>query len=80
MTRNIKILIEKEIINLAEAQARREGRPLSDLIQDAIIDHLVPTVPKSKKRDEAYHLFCEQPFQLTKEQFDAILNEDREGL
>ena len=79
MKRNIKIRIEEEIISLAEAKAQQEGRPLSNLIQDALLAYLQHTVPESKKREEAYHLFCEQPIQLTREQFDAILNEEHEG-
>lgn len=79
MKRHINCLIEKEIINLAEAQARREGRLLNDLIQNAVTAHLQTVAPDSKIREKAYRLFCEQPIQRTREQFDAILNEDPEA-
>ncbi len=76
MKKKIGTLIEEEVIKLAKHRAADEGRPLSDLIQDALVSYLSKSVPKPKKRDAAYQIFCERPLKLSDEQFHQILEED----
>jgi hypothetical protein len=76
MKRKVGTIIEEEIIRLAKRRATEESRPLSDLIQDALVTYLSKTVKDSKKREAAYRIFCEQPIRITREQFDDILKED----
>ena len=76
MKRKIGTLIEEEVIKLVKHRAADEGRPLSDLIQDALVSYLSKSVPKPKERDMAFQIFCERPLRLSKEQFQQIFEED----
>ena len=69
-------MIEKDVLRRAKRRAADEGRPLSDLIQDALESYLSTKVIEPAKRDAAYQLFCEQPMRLALEQFKAVLEED----
>lgn len=76
MKRKIGTLIEEEVIKLVKHRATDEGRPLSDLIQDALVSYLSKSVPKPKEREAAYQIFCERPIKLSNGQFREILEED----
>lgn len=76
MKQKIGTLIEKEVLRRAKRKAVEEGRPLSDLIQDALESYLSATTPNPAKSEAAYQLFCERPMLLTREQFQAVLEED----
>lgn len=76
MKRKIGTLVEEEVFKLAKRRSAEEGRPLSDLIQDALVSYLSSGIPDPKKREAAYRLYCQQPMQLDKDQFKEILEED----
>jgi hypothetical protein len=76
MKQKIGTLIEEDIMRLAKRRAAEEGRPLSDLIQDALVQYLSPGAASAKEREMAFHLFCERPFKLTPQQFRDLLEED----
>jgi len=76
MKRKVGTLIEEEVIKLAKHRAADEGRPLSDLIQDALVSYLSKSVPKPKERDAAYQIFCERPLRISRAQFQQVLEED----
>jgi len=76
MKQKIGTLIEEDIMRLAKRRAAEEGRPLSDLIQEALVQYLSPGVGSVKERELAYHVFCERPLKLRPEQFRQVLEED----
>ena len=76
MKQKIGTVLEEDIMRLAKRRAAEEGRPLSDLIQDALVQYLSPDAASAKEREMAYHLFCERPFKLTPEEFRDLLEED----
>ncbi len=76
MKRKVGTLLEEDVIKLAKRRAVEEARPLSDLIQDALVAYLSKRTPDPKKREEAYRLFCERPIRISRDQFEAILKED----
>jgi phage FluMu protein Com len=80
MKRKVGTLIEEDVIKLARRQAAEEDRPLIDLIENALVDYLNRKCPDLKKMEEAYKIFCEQPIQITRDQFVEILKEDVLGL
>ena len=80
MKKKVGTLIEEDVIKLAKRRAAEEGRPLSDLIQQAIVAYLGKTVPEPAKREAAYNLFCDQPIRIPKVGFDQILREDAWGI
>lgn len=76
MKKKVGTLIEEEVVKLAKYRAADEGRPLSDLIQDALVSYLSKSVPKPKQREAAYQIFCERPLRISRDQFQQILQED----
>ena len=61
---NLGTLIEEEVIGLAKRRAAEEGRSLSDMIQEALIQYLSAGAVNPKERALAYQLFCERPLKL----------------
>jgi hypothetical protein len=76
MKQKIGTLIEEEVIRLAKRRALEENRPLSNLIQDALVSYLRQQAPAVRDREAAYRLFCEQPMKITREQMAEIADED----
>lgn len=76
MKQKVGTLIEEDVLRRAKRRATDEGRPLSDLIQDALESYLSSRAVEPAKRDAAYQFFCERPMKLAPEQFKAVLEED----
>lgn len=76
MKQKIGTQIEEEIMRLAKRKAASEGRSISDLIQDALVQYLSMGASSPKERDMAYQVFCDRPFKLKPEQFRQVLEED----
>jgi len=76
MKQKIGTLIEEDIMRLAKRKAAEEGRPLSDLIQDALEQYLRKGSATPKERKMAFHLFCERPMKIPAEQLRYVLEED----
>jgi len=76
MKQKIGTVIEEDIMRLAKSKAAREGRPLSDLIQDALVQYLHRGAATPKERKLAFHLFCERPMKIPEEQLSYVLEED----
>ena len=76
MKKKVGTLLDDEVIRHAKRRAAEEGRPLSDVIQDALVSYLSDKTPDPKKRENAYQLFCGQPMRISRKQFKEILEED----
>jgi hypothetical protein len=76
MKQKVGTLIEDDIMRLAKRRAAEEGRPLSDLIQDAIDQYLRKGAAAPKERKLAFDLFCERPMKIPPEQLRYVLAED----
>ena len=76
MKHKVSIVIEEDIIRSAKRRAVEERRPLSDLIQDALVHYLRKEATTPKQRNMAYHLFCERPMRIPPEQLRHVLEED----
>ena len=76
MKQKIGTQIEEEIMKLAKRKAAEEGRSISDLIQDALVQYLSTGAESPKEREMAYHLFCERPLKLSPEQLRQVIEED----
>jgi hypothetical protein len=72
----IGTLIEEDIMRLAKRRALEEKRPLSDLIQDALVQYLHKDTATPKERQRAYQLFCEQPMAIASTRLSYVLEED----
>jgi hypothetical protein len=76
MKQKVGTLIEEDILRRAKRRAMDEGRPLSDLIQEALESYLSAGAIEPAKRDAAYQLFCDWPMKLAPEQLKALFEED----
>ena len=76
MKKKVETLLDEEVIRHAKRRALEEGRPLSDVIQDALVSYLRDKVLDPKKREKAYQFFCKRPIRISKNQFKEILEED----
>ncbi len=76
MKQKIGTLIEEDIMRQAKRRAAGEGRSLSDLIQDALLQYLHKEAAAPKERKMAYHLFCERPMKIPQEELQHVLEED----
>lgn len=76
MKQKVGTLLEEDVLRRAKRRAADEGRPLSDVIQDALESYLSKQSVEPAKRDAAYQLFCDRPMRLTTAQFKAVLEED----
>jgi hypothetical protein len=74
--RKVGTIIDEEVIKLAKRRAITENRPLSDLIQDALVAYLGSKDPDPRIREAAYRTFCEQPIRLSRDQFEELLEAD----
>lgn len=79
MKQKIRVSIEDEIIRRAKRQAAEQGRSLSDLIQDALVQHLRRDAAPPAERKMAYHVFCERPMKIPPEQLRHVFEEDPWG-
>ena len=76
MKQKIGTIVEADVLRRAKRQAVDEGRPLSDLIHDALDLYLTAKLPPADRREGAYRLFCEQPMAVSLEDFQEILQAD----
>lgn len=80
MKQKVGTVLEVSILKRAKLRAAEQGRPLSDVFQDALERYLSEGVPEPARRDAAYQLFCERPMRLAPEQLKAVLEHDSWGL
>jgi hypothetical protein len=76
MKQKVGTVLDEEIFRRAKRRAKDEGRPLSDLIQDALESYLTAKSPEPSKREAALRMLCQEPLRLAPEQFRAVLEED----
>jgi hypothetical protein len=76
MKHKLGTLLEEKVMRLAKRRAAEEGRPLNELIQDALVRYLREHAPSPQEREIAYHVFCQTPLTLTPGQFRHVLEED----
>lgn len=72
----IGTILDKSIVKKIRDRSHKEGRSISEIIQDAIIkyDELEPT--KLELRKAAVSRFCSKPFILSSDDMEKLLNKD----
>ena len=80
MKKKIGIFVEEGVMRLAKRRAAEEGRLLSLLIQDALVQYLREDSATPEKRKMAYHLVCERPMKIPAEEIRHVFEEDMWGL
>ena len=76
MKKKIGTVIEENTMRLAKRKAAEEGRSLSEVIQEALVQYLRKEAAPPKERRMAFQLFCERPMKIPSEQLRYVLEED----
>ena len=69
MKKKIGTLIEENTMRLAKRKAAEEGRSLSEVIQEALVEYLRKEAATPKERKTAFQLFCERPMTIPPSRF-----------
>ena len=76
MKKRMSVFIDAKIARQAKQRAGEERRPLSDLIQRALLRYLSKGKAPPNERKRAYQLFCKQPMKIPRTQLRYVLQED----
>jgi len=69
-------VLDRDLLRKIKERSAREGRTISDIIQDALIKYNDTDTTKSELRRAAVNRFCSKPFNLNTREINEILNED----
>ncbi len=69
-------ILDKEVVRMVKERAVKEGRTISDIIQDAILKYNNIDVARTEIRIQAAKRFCSKPFNLKTSDLNGLLNED----
>ena len=75
MKKKIGTVLEEGILTEAKQRAAQEGRPLADILQDALSFYLHEDIEHSDAM-RACEKFCSHGSSLDRQQIDELLNED----
>jgi hypothetical protein len=72
----IGTVLEEDLVKRLKERSGREGRPLSEVLQDALAKYLNDGTRAHSLRIESVKRFCTKPFNIDKTGIDQILEED----
>ena len=72
----IGTMLDRDILRKIKERSAKEGRTISDIIQDALIKYNDTSSTKSELRRSAVNRFCSKPFNLNTRELNALLSED----
>ena len=81
-TKKAKIgtILARDILQLVKERSLKEGRTISDIIEDALMKYNQSDPVKSEIRKKAVERFCSKPFNLNISELNDLLNEDYYGV
>ena len=69
-------VLDRNILRSTKERAAREGRTISDIIQDALLKYNETDTTNSELRKSAIKRFCSKPFNLSTREIKELLNKD----
>lgn len=69
-------ILDKDLLQKVKERSVKEGRTISDIIQDALIKYNEASSTNSELRRAAVSRFCSKPFNLHISELNELLNED----
>jgi len=77
-TKRIKIgtILDADIVLQLKERALREGKTISDVVQEAVISYNRVETTKTEQRKEAAKRLCSSPFNVSTNQLKSDLEED----
>ena len=76
MKKKIGTVIDEAIFRRLRVHAARQGRAVSDVIQESISSYLALHEGSMDERVKAFENFVSRPFALTSSQLDTVLEEN----
>jgi metal-responsive CopG/Arc/MetJ family transcriptional regulator len=73
---NVGIKLDCHLLLRIKKLAAREGRTISDIIQDVLIKYIDADTLKSELRRVAVTCFCSRPFNLNTREIKELQNKD----
>jgi len=74
--RKVGTILDESVIRIIKERALREGKTMSDIIQEAVVEYAVKEDIGLKERREALKSFLSSPFKISDEQFRESLDAD----
>lgn len=74
--KKVGTVLDEEIVKKIKARSAKEGRTISDIIQDALIKYNEAEFTKSEIRKSAVARFCSNPFNIKTNELNELLNGD----
>ncbi len=68
--------LDKDVVKMLKERSHSEGRPISDILQDAILRYSTAESGSDDQRLAAVKRLCSRPFNLTRQELDEIMEED----
>lgn len=72
----IGTVLDKEVAQMLRERAAKEGRTMSDIIQEAVVKYAAQDEVKIANQVKALERFLANPGKLSREEIDEILAED----
>ncbi len=72
----IGTILDKNIVRKIKDRSHKEGRSISEIIQDAILKYEDLEPAKLELRKSAVNRFCSKPFNLNQSDIEELLIED----
>lgn len=72
----VSMMLDESVIRIINERALREGKTMSDVIQEAVVKYTAKDEDKIKKQVEAIKRLFEKPGTLSRKEIDEILDED----
>jgi metal-responsive CopG/Arc/MetJ family transcriptional regulator len=69
-------ILDSDLLRKIKERSAREGRTISDIIQDALLKYNDTDSTKSELRKAAVTRFCSKPFNLNTREINELLSED----
>lgn len=76
MKTKVGTILEEEVVQQLKERSVKEKRPISEIIQDALLHYLNAGPKKLELRKMALNNLCSRPFDLTRHELDEIMAED----
>jgi hypothetical protein len=76
MKKKIGTVVDEAIFRRLRVHAARQGRAVSDVIQESISSYLAVHEGSMDERIRAFEKFISKPFALTSAQLDTVLEEN----
>lgn len=73
----IGTILDKEVVRIIKERSFKEGKTISDVIQEAVLQYNESNTAKTAIRLMAVKRFCSKPFNLELDELNDLLNEDQ---